>query len=232
VAFYYILLGHLIGDFVLQTNRIAVNKPLHQKWNAIHAVIVTLCMLVFAMPFGLTTSLLVLPAGIFHLLIDRAKPFLAEKYRIPELSAFLADQSAHIIIIAFISNFTVKKAAFFYLDNTIVVFFLVLVSVTSFAAILNQYIIAIAFPRMENLFFGEGEKLEGILVRFISTLIMFISIKFSFLFLLLLPAAPAILFLNPRFRVKSRERQSELSARLVLDWIVSAAGAGVLCFSI
>ncbi|MBZ0195690.1 MAG: DUF3307 domain-containing protein, partial [Deltaproteobacteria bacterium] len=52
MAFYYLLLGHLIGDFVLQTDKIAENKGRHRKWNLLHVLVVTLCTLLFTYPFG------------------------------------------------------------------------------------------------------------------------------------------------------------------------------------
>ena len=228
MAFYYILLGHLIGDFVLQTNRIAVNKPLHRRWNILHAVIVTLCMLVFAIPFGFFTALFTLCAGALHLLIDKAKVVFAEKYQIHDLLAFIIDQVLHIAIIALISVFASSDPTLFFLDKQIVMIVLILSFVTFFAAIFNQYILLGIIPRNDNSFFRRGEKLAGICARFLITLSIFLAISYNFLFLLIVAAVPAILVLQAKPSIKDSVGVRELLIKLLLDWNFSAAGAGLL----
>lgn len=231
MTFYYILLGHLTGDFVLQTNRIAINKPLSHKWNVIHALIVTLCMLVFAIPFGSIAALLSAAAGFLHLLIDRCKPFLTEKYKIPELLAFITDQALHVGIIGFISLFAAEGSNLLFLDKFQVIFCVVLITVTFFAAISNQYILIYIFPRTGNEFFRKREKLTGVIIRFVMSLSIYMAFRFSLLFLLILPAAPVILFIYRHFNIKDHISHGEILVKLALDWAVSTVGACVLYFS-
>ncbi len=73
MSFYYLLLGHLLGDFTFQTDNIAKYKSIQWKWNLLHTVIVTLSMLIFAIPFGQLAVFLVIINGILHFIIDSFK---------------------------------------------------------------------------------------------------------------------------------------------------------------
>lgn len=228
MAFCYLLLGHLLGDFVLQTNRIAVNKPLYRSWGIVHAVIVTLCMLIFSIPFGLTTMLLVVPAGILHFIIDKKKTDFSDKYKLPELPAFIADQILHVGILYFTSRYAAADASLLLLNRFQAGFLVASILVTFFAAILNQYILAIFCPRPGNVLFWKGEKLFGNIIRFILFIAFFLSITHSFLFLLLLLLIPIVYLIKEHFYGKYPMSKFEALIKILLDILVSALGSAIV----
>lgn len=72
-----LVLAHLLADFVLQTDAIAIGKfgdgPSAWRWLGVHAGIVVLVNLPLALIFGLPGLLFVVLTGVTHLAIDRAK---------------------------------------------------------------------------------------------------------------------------------------------------------------
>jgi Protein of unknown function (DUF3307) len=89
-----LLAGHMLGDFVLQTDRMASNKvgaPLVR-----HAAVVTVCHIGFLAPFmsfGVLAA--VTGLGVIHLLID----FVKTRFGGDGLASFTADQAAHFLSI-------------------------------------------------------------------------------------------------------------------------------------
>jgi hypothetical protein len=230
VAFCYLLLGHLLGDFVLQTNRIAVNKPLYRSWGIVHAVIVTLCMLIFSIPFGLTSMLLVIPAGVLHFIIDKTKSHFSDKYKLPELPAFLADQVLHVGILYFVSRYAVINYSFLLLSKCQAGFMVAAILVTFFAAILNQYILAIFCPRPGNVLFWKGEKLFGNTTRFILFTAFFLFTEYSYLYLLILLLVPVAYIIKEHFYGRYPMGKYEAVLKLLLDILVSALGSAIVSF--
>lgn len=185
MCFYYLLLGHLLGDFVFQTNKIAENKVKAPGWNAFHAAIVTICMLIFSIPFGSVAMLLVIFGGAVHYFIDYYKPKIADMYPLPGLFYFLADQGIHILIIAFISVFA-DDAKNLPLDFIIVRFLLIAVFLSFFSAIFNQYILKTIFRIKSKRFFENFEKSIGILTRISMAGGFYLSLFSTLLFLLVI----------------------------------------------
>jgi hypothetical protein len=74
-----LILGHLVGDYLLQNNWMALNKKKHQNVAIIHCLIYTFCILIFVLPeiwaaaklMGILWMLVVIPSIYFsHYLID------------------------------------------------------------------------------------------------------------------------------------------------------------------
>ncbi|QLD88794.1 DUF3307 domain-containing protein [Natronomonas salina] len=94
-----LLLGHVLGDFVVQTDEIATNK--HRVGPLLtHAGIVTLVHLVAFLPL-LTprTALLVAFVGGFHLLIDAVSARVRHRAASTAPHLFLGDQLAHLLVL-------------------------------------------------------------------------------------------------------------------------------------
>ena len=222
MTFYYLLLGHLTGDFVLQTNKIAENKGRQWEWNLLHVLVVTLCIFVFSFPFGILLNLLVLLNGAVHYVLDYYKDELRKSFHLSELECFLFDQILHILFLfiisqsAIISNRTI-------IDVKTVKFLIVLVLVTSFSAVFTQFILAAMFPRSGGRFFEEGEKAVGILTRLFISAVFYVSFTQSTYFLLLLLIAASSFFLKFKLEWKIWMSPSHLFAKLLLDTFISAA---------
>ncbi len=225
MIFYLLLLGHLLGDFVLQTDSIAENKGKYRRWIALHAFIVTLCIFALALPFGALTLGLVLLNGVIHYFIDYYKPVIIKTLKMSELMGFLTDQLLHVSLLYPISLAAVPDETSLLLQYPHVVKLLaVLAFLTSFAAVLNQFLFGAVFPRTGGRFFERGEKRMGIFTRLTITAAVYFSIVLSPLFLLLLPAAAAALFFAYRFGDGFRPRAGQLAFKVSLDFAVSIAG--------
>ncbi|MCX7774111.1 MAG: DUF3307 domain-containing protein [Clostridia bacterium] len=229
MAFQYLLLGHLLGDFLFQTDTIAAHKVTEPRWNLIHVALVTLCTLFFAIPLGSTVMLLVLANGIFHYVIDWLKPRLSKKYKISELSAFLMDQGIHVLLLFVISLFAKQAGApLLFIPETWQAL-LVVVFVASFGAVLNQFIINKVSERQKLPFFLKDEKVWGMLVRLAILVSLFLCWMLSPFFLLLLfPIGVSswrlfvrkwAVFMTPR----------HLMIKLMLDYCMAFLG---ICLSI
>ncbi len=229
MAFFYLLLGHLIGDFVLQTDKIAENKGRRWKWNLLHVLVVTFCILVFSYSFGIPLIFLVLLNGVVHFVLDFHKKDIMGILHLSELQGFLFDQLLHILLL-----FLVSQAADYgtkqLLDFKTVRLLIVLALVTSFSAVLTQFILSALFPRTDNSFFKDGEKHVGILTRLYAAVVFYLSFVISPYYLLLLVVA-AVLFLM-QFKLKWNKwmSHSHLLIKLLLDTAISAVCMSLIIF--
>lgn len=185
--FYYLLLGHLLGDFTLQTNKIAKNKNSNLKWVLIHSLIVTITMLIFALPFGLNLIILVLFNGLLHFLIDLSKAKLNLKNPYIAFLYFILDQAIHIAIIYIISEINVDSYSQLPFSQEIITLILAGVFVFSFSAIFIQFVLKIIFPGNNKDFFCNNERAIGNSIRLLTFLILLFSFYFGKLVLFLLP---------------------------------------------
>ncbi len=96
--FLHLLAGHLIGDFALQTGRIATMKRESFVGLVVHVAIVTLVtlLLVLSIPYGWVAALLV---GVGHLTIDALRTYPFRNLRRFPFVYFLADQSLHMLLL-------------------------------------------------------------------------------------------------------------------------------------
>lgn len=186
MCFYYLLLGHLLGDFTFQTDRIAYKKVTSNKWNILHSVIVTSCMMILSFRFGFRILMLVAASGVLHFLIDYCKYKFTAKNNFQSLVCFLIDQAAHIYIIYLISLFPHKDIPVGGLESRILFFTLALVFTVSFCGIFIQYLLKIFFPSYKK-FFNGNEKTVGQITRFTLFIAIYASLSYSFFFAAALP---------------------------------------------
>jgi hypothetical protein len=222
MAFYYLLLGHLTGDFVLQTDKIAEYKGRQWKWNLLHVLVVTLCIFVFSFSFGILLNLLVLLNGVVHFILDYYKNEIRKIFHLSELACFLFDQMIHILFLFIISQVAVSSDCHT-IDITAIKFLIVLVLVTSFSAVFTQFILGAVFPRPGGRFFEDGEKFAGILTRLYVSVVFYVSFTQSPYYLVLLLIAASSFFLQYKFGWNKWMSLSHLCVKLLLDILISAA---------
>ena len=126
----WLVLAHLVADFIVQTDSVASDKAAHgrraMRGLTLHVAAVLVCMLPFVVAFGLPGLVSALAISAAHAVIDRAKIVLtrrAEAHAIHEARAaheepppaaslgtawtpmpaalFALDQLAHVIVIMF-----------------------------------------------------------------------------------------------------------------------------------
>ena len=98
IIFLRLLLGHLVGDFALQTGKVARGKLGGWRGLLIHAGLVTFSMLCFGAGAFAGWLPCILALGVAHLLIDSVRTFLVRG--LPPQRGLLylaADQTAHIL---------------------------------------------------------------------------------------------------------------------------------------
>ncbi|MCP5096611.1 MAG: DUF3307 domain-containing protein [Chloroflexi bacterium] len=95
-------LAHLVGDYILQTNKIAYWKSRELKGVAVHCLIVFIVTWLFALPFDQTWWEGVVFIGVLHFFVDAIQ--LIVKPKIAPLARFSLDQVAHFLIILIALN--------------------------------------------------------------------------------------------------------------------------------
>lgn len=186
MCFYYLLLGHMLGDFTFQTDRIARRKVLSFKWNLLHSLIVTGCMMALSFQFGFYIEIMVAASGVLHFIIDYCKYKLAAKNNLQPFVYFLMDQAAHIFIIYLVSLFPHKDISGDAIESRILFFCLALVFTIWFCGILIQYVLKIFFPSYKKFFIGN-EKTVGQITRLIFFIVIYASVSYSPLFAASMP---------------------------------------------
>lgn len=110
--FIFFVFAHLIGDFVLQTNKIAAMKSNGMKGLMIHSSIITTVQVFFLCFFGFTGICLGIVGGLAHFLIDILKNRLQPFLRKIEFVYFLFDQTLHLISIFILTQLFLRITAY------------------------------------------------------------------------------------------------------------------------
>lgn len=93
------LLGHLVGDFVLQTIELVRLKAHSWKGLALHAAVVTGCTALLLWEKLPAWGLWLIPLFVTHFLLDWGKVALARRWPQRKLSTFFLDQAVHLGVI-------------------------------------------------------------------------------------------------------------------------------------
>lgn len=110
--FSYLIVGHLVGDYLLQTRWMAAGKAI--KWVPLltHCLVYTsVISLSFLIGTGMLPACAVSLIFISHVILDRrrfvawwTKTIMGVKDGEPAWLAIMADQVFHILILAFVSH--------------------------------------------------------------------------------------------------------------------------------
>ncbi len=100
--FWLLLLAHVVGDFVLQTDRVFSYKMARRWGVCLHVGLCALAMAAVLFPFAhqAWAWVLLVVLSAWHLLLDWAKGELRRRSGLETLSMFLADQALHVAGIA------------------------------------------------------------------------------------------------------------------------------------
>ncbi len=97
-----VLLGHMIGDFYVQTDKMAEKKKNSRWYMLIHCLIYTIVLgICFYVLCGKVVDVVRIAAGVFlsHLIIDVVKSNWDKKVAKYEYIVFLIDQTIHILVL-------------------------------------------------------------------------------------------------------------------------------------
>ena len=93
-----LILGHVLGDFLFQTDAMAKNKHKFGPLLSHGAIVIVVHVVAFVPLLSLKTAPIVLFVGVFHLLIDA----VSARFRQQEATSvhkFLGDQMGHLLVI-------------------------------------------------------------------------------------------------------------------------------------
>lgn len=97
-AFALFLLGHVLGDFTLQTEEMATNKHRFGPLLAHAGVVISVHLVVFVPLLSSETVLVVISVGLAHVLIDALTARLRHHVG-PSTHLFLGDQTLHLLVL-------------------------------------------------------------------------------------------------------------------------------------
>jgi hypothetical protein len=99
-SLFLLILGHIIADFLLQTDRIIAEKKTFSWWGYVkHMFIVFLTLVVLLLPyFRLEFLLTLLLFSFLHIIVDLLKSLCTSEKR-TDLPIFLIDQAIHLVMI-------------------------------------------------------------------------------------------------------------------------------------
>lgn len=93
-----LLLGHVLGDFVFQTDEIATNKHRFGPLLSHSGIVIVVHVVAFVPLLTAQTALIVVLVGVFHFLVDAVSARLRHR-GVTSARLFLGDQMAHLIVI-------------------------------------------------------------------------------------------------------------------------------------
>lgn len=223
MCFYYLLAGHLLGDFTLQTDTIAYKKMKKLEWLFIHVLIVILSMLIFSLPFGHKIIFLVFINGIIHFFIDYFKLKLRPQSPTMAFVYFALDQFCHILIIYFISLFYTD----YYkpvLGSNYIFFITSLLFILSFSSVCIQFLLKILCHLDYKGFFIKNEKKIGNVNRIVIFITILISHNYSFKYLVILPIALAGLIIYYKVKLEEWMPVKYFIIKLLLEILFALSG--------
>jgi len=201
MSFYYLLAGHLLGDFTFQTNKIADKKNKEIKWTLLHIVIVTLCIVVMGAGFGPKIILVAILNGIIHFLVDFKKIELKNAGPTIIFLYFLGDQLVHISILfgfSFILTEPILE-----LDPKVIFASIIVLFTISFSSVAIQFLLKIVERLKDQSFYVKNEKILGNVNRFCIFMSLYMSRRFSYFFIFGIPIILLLFWKYYKMELKS-----------------------------
>lgn len=172
IVFLYALLAHLLGDFVLQTNKLAKSKAEGNKGIIIHTLIILIVHLACLSIFGVKGIMAGIVITVIHAMIDKAKLRLT-KGRKELLSLFVLDQLLHLLSILITLRFIRTEDRLLQHEQYIVLWVCVFIISTYVSSIIiKQLLIDGGYIDVGQGFFLPKERKLDMLIGGISTVLL------------------------------------------------------------
>ncbi|MBN2876831.1 MAG: DUF3307 domain-containing protein [Bacilli bacterium] len=167
--FLFLILGHIFGDFYLQTNEMASNKSKHFLR---HIAIYTLIMVMIYLFLNGSDFVFIFGGVVFlsHLVIDGFNGYviknLHDRYNWIQIVVFLMDQMSHILVIVIFLNYFNR----IYLDLNSANNYLLFITVVSYlimpsSIVVSKVIAMVNVDESNNSFKLDEGTIIGILER-------------------------------------------------------------------
>ncbi|MFC1566433.1 DUF3307 domain-containing protein [bacterium] len=161
---WHLLCAHLLGDFTLQTNKVAYWKSKHFFGLVAHSIIILLVYFAFTIKYLSEIWFVIILLWISHFLIDYLRILFIKKFpRMNNIFAFLLDQSLHILAIIAAYKLSFSKLKYTYV-NTWIIILTIIILITSFTTILIYYLELFIYKTSK---IEAKEKYFGITERFV-----------------------------------------------------------------
>jgi len=222
MSFYYLLAGHLLGDFTFQTNKIADKKNKEIKWTLLHIVIVTLCILVTGYVYGVKIFWIASINGIIHFLIDFKKIELKNVGPTIIFLYFIGDQLVHISILFGLSFLLTEPVL--ELDPKVIFAFLIVLFTISFSSVAIQFLLKIVEQLKDQSFYVKNEKILGNVNRFCIFTSLYMSRRYSYFFILGIPIILLLFWKYYRTELKSWMTFRYFIAKMLFELLFASIG--------
>jgi len=222
MSFYYLLVGHLLGDFTFQTNKIADKKNKEIKWTLLHIVIVTLCIMVMGVGFGPKIILVAILNGIIHFLVDFKKIDLKNVGPTIRSLYFIGDQLVHISILFGLSFMLTEPVL--ELDSKVIFAILIVLFTISFSSVAIQFLLKIVEQLKDQSFYVNNEKILGNVNRFCIFMSLYMSRRYSYLFIFVIPVILIVFWKYYRTELKSWMTFRYFIAKMLFELLFASLG--------
>ncbi|KOA20436.1 hypothetical protein CLHOM_10240 [Clostridium homopropionicum DSM 5847] len=188
--FVIFILAHLIGDFVLQTDKIAKEKASSIKGVFVHSLIVILVQMLFLSVFGIKGIISGLISGSIHFFIDSIKLYISKNIFLKNKQTlyFLFDQAIHIAIILFLTLTFGKELGENYKEHIGYLKYAVSIITLTYASTVASKILIFDLdlvPKDKGFFMKDERILDAIVAILIWIIIGFIKWKLLIIALIL-----------------------------------------------
>lgn len=222
MSFYYLLAGHLLGDFTFQTNKIANKKNKEIKWTLLHIVIVTLCIMVTGAVFGPQIILVAILNSIIHFLVDFKKIELKNVGPTIIFLYFIGDQLVHIAILFGLSFILTETV--FELDSKVIFATLIVLFTISFSSVAIQFLLKIVEQLKDKSFYVNNEKILGNVNRFCIFMSLYMSRRYSNVFILGIPIILLLFWKYYKTELKSWMTFRYFIAKMLFELLFASIG--------
>lgn len=184
------ILAHLIGDFVLQTDKIAKEKATSIKGIFIHSIIILCVQVVFLSVFGFKGLLAGFISGCIHFFIDYAKYFSNKKkfLKSTQIILFILDQAIHILLIVLLTYILGREYNSIYFKYAEYIEWGILIIILAYVApIASKTIIFDMKLTINNNFFIKYERsFDRIIIFMLWAILSFLNLKIAALLIVAL----------------------------------------------
>ena len=222
MSFYYLLAGHLLGDFTFQTNKIANNKNKEIKWTLLHIFIVTLCIMVMGAVFGPKIILVATINGIIHFFVDFKKIELKNVGPTVIFLYFIGDQLVHIAILFGLSFILTEPVL--ELNSRIIFTILIVLFTISFSSVAIQFLLKIVEQLKDRSFYVKNEKILGNVNRFCIFISLYMSLRYSYVFTLAIPIILILFWKYYKTELKSWMTLRYFIAKMLFELLFASIG--------
>ncbi|KJS85813.1 MAG: hypothetical protein JM58_07715 [Peptococcaceae bacterium BICA1-8] len=157
------VLGHLLGDFVLQTEKIAEQKSSSKKALLIHGGIITLVQVFLLSFYGILGIWVGLVSGFLHLGVDLLKTYISKGKLLSEFFLYIIDQFVHLLILLLVILIFLKNKDPWFLDIGYVKIIIGIILLTFVSTVTIKILIRDVQPKLKEakLFYNYERLIDG-----------------------------------------------------------------------